>query len=60
MEEREGNPQCQHKWEYDDIVIDTNPPMYHKICKKCGRLEHEYGSVIEPSAFEEIYKKFWG
>lgn len=58
MEERDGNPKCKHKWVYDDIVIDTNPPTYHKICENCGRLEHEIGKEVVYNNFNEIYNSF--
>lgn len=25
-----------HCYEYENIVINTNPPIYHRICKHCG------------------------
>ena len=36
---KEGNPDCEHKWHRDSIVIDTLPPIYTKTCIVCGRVE---------------------
>ena len=58
MDERPGNPECQHEWVTDDIVIATNPPLYHRICERCGRVEHINGAEILPSRFGEIFQKF--
>ena len=59
--EKEGNPNCNHgEWEYDDAVIYTYPPTYHKICKLCGRIEHETSKLLNLSKFNEVYKKFHG
>jgi len=57
---KEGNHDCDHNWEYDDAVILTNPPMCHKICTKCGRVEHETSTLPQPSRFMELYTDFWG
>ena len=48
----------KHKWIYDSTIIYTNPPIRHKICKLCGRVEHESEKYIEFSNFDEIYEKF--
>ena len=61
MDERQGNnPDCKHEWVYDDWVVLSNPPIYHRICKLCGRLEHEYGRRMESSKFGEINEEFHG
>ena len=57
MKEHEGNPDCKHEWVTENAVICTNPPMWHRICKKCGRVEHVRGEVIRDS-FTEIYNQF--
>ncbi len=58
MEEKPGDINCKHEWVYDAMVIGTNPPIYHKICSKCGRVEHEFGRAIEYSGFNKLYNKF--
>ena len=60
MQEKEGNPDCEHQWVYDNAVILTNPPLYHKICKLCGRVEHERGRMEENDDFEQIHREFHG
>lgn len=56
---REGNPDCSHQWEYDDEVVLTYPPTFHKICVLCGRVEHEQKETGR-SKFWEVYNGFWG
>ena len=58
MKERPGDPKCDHSWVYDDLVICTNPPTMHKICSRCGKVEHESGEVTEPSYFGSILERF--
>ena len=60
--EKEGNflGNHEHEWEYDGVVIYTYPPTYHKICKLCGRIEHETSKLLNLSKFNEVYKKFHG
>jgi hypothetical protein len=29
-----------HCWVVDDVVSATNPPLYHRRCKHCPRVEH--------------------
>jgi len=58
--DRFGNPNCAHFWIYDDTrVIATNPPIIHKICVYCGRIEHETGSHSDHREFQRIYEKFY-
>ena len=58
---KEGNLNCNHsEWEYDDVVIYTYPPTYHKICRLCGKVEHETSKSIDLSEFNELYGKFHG
>lgn len=57
--EQEGNPHCEHHWVYDCLIVATNPPISHKICVICGRVEHEQGSIISLDLpFDDIYRKF--
>ncbi len=28
-----------HCFEHDGMVVATNPPIYHRICKHCGLVE---------------------
>ena len=57
--EREGNKDCEHEWVYSNWVVATYPATSHKICKKCGRVEHEQAKLQpKKDTFEEIYKKF--
>ena len=56
---KDGDLNCNHQWEYDDIVICTNPPITHRICIKCGRVEHKSDAIIEPSKFNEVYQRFY-
>ena len=60
MDAKEGNPNCNHEWVFDNVVICTNPPIYHKICKLCGRVEHEFGVAVDYSEFGDFYEKFHG
>lgn len=63
MDERPGNPECRHEghWVYNDIVIDTNPPIGHRVCKLCGRLEHvQVGKMICLSPFLGVLRNFEG
>jgi hypothetical protein len=48
--------ECNHEWVYSPLVIATNPPIYRKICRKCGKKEEggefsvgldEYYRVVE-------------
>jgi len=57
MEEQEGDINCKHEWVYDNAVVLTCPPTYHKVCRRCGRLEHERGDYSY-NDFDEIYQKF--
>ena len=60
MKEKEGDMNCKHEWCFDNMIIATNPPIYHKICKKCGRVEHVEGNYFEArNEFDDIYKKFY-
>lgn len=60
MDEKEGNPKCKHSWVYENLIILTNPGHYHRICEKCGRVEHKSGPDIPASHFQEIWRKFHG
>jgi hypothetical protein len=31
---------CDHKWKRSPILIDTNPPICHRECQKCGKKDH--------------------
>ena len=53
-----GNPDCRHTWVYDDAVICTLPPICHRICSQCGRVEHVQGELSQVSVYEEFYGKF--
>ena len=56
-EERKGNPNCKHTWVHDNKIICTNPPMGHRICSQCGRVEHTGGEISFEPTFEELYMK---
>ena len=58
MEEQAGNVQCQHKWVRDNITIDTLPPMYHRICSLCGRIEHAQEPMTNDKTFNEVFRQF--
>ena len=61
MKEKPGDPDCDHEWKYDNKVIQTAPPTYHKICKKCGRVEHERGkSRSRGKSFDDYHEEFHG
>ena len=31
-----------HCYVVENYVIDTNPPIYHRVCKHCGHTQHGY------------------
>ena len=55
---KEGNPNCKHKWVYDNQVFTTNPPIVYRICKECGRVEPYQEEVNSIPSFADIYRKF--
>jgi len=57
-DKKPGDPNCKHKWIYSNIVVATFPPTYHKICMKCGRVEHEQHEATEEKDYFYYYKKF--
>ena len=52
--------QCQHDWVYSPFVALSNPPIYKKICKKCGKTEEERGDYVDSSEYDRTVKKFIG
>ena len=34
---------CDHLWEVDPIVIDTNPETLYRVCQRCSRVEINWG-----------------
>jgi len=56
--EHKGKPSCRHTWVYDDVTICTNPPMGHRICSQCGRVEHIRGKMLSEGTFGDMYDKF--
>lgn len=60
MAKKDGDPDCEHEWEYDHKVKTSNPPRQDKICTKCGRVETETGSTVTRSRFQDYYREFHG
>ena len=29
-----------HCYKVSDYVVDTLPPIYHRVCKHCGHIQH--------------------
>ena len=58
MDEIEGDLNCEHEWVHDNCVILTYPSINHKICSKCGRLEHEQIKEQESETFHDIRERF--
>lgn len=59
MEERPGDPQCKHEWVWDNLVIDTYPPTRHRVCRKCGRLEHYHNPLLpDDETFDKVVRWF--
>lgn len=57
--ETPGDPQCHHEWVYGDLIHPMDPPIRHKICKKCGRVEHEMEKREDRrSSFDGLYDRF--
>jgi len=48
------NKKCQHEWVYSPVVITTNPPIYTKICRLCGKKEEERGIFRDLSEYSQI------
>lgn len=58
--EHEGDPTCEHQWVTDNLVVCTDPPLWHRICQRCGRVEHVDGQRTPiREAFGDIYDRFW-
>ena len=57
MKEQEGDINCKHEWVHDNVVVDTNPPTYHKVCRRCGRVEHETRDYSY-NDFDKVYHRF--
>ena len=49
---------CIHEWVYSSEVIATNPPIYRKICKLCGKQEEEHGTYYNANEYDELVEKF--
>ena len=57
--EKEGDPNCNHEFIYSNMVVATNPPISHKICKKCGRVVEESDElIITPDSYGQLFNKF--
>ena len=39
--------ECNHAWVADSIVIDTNPPIYHRTCSNCREVQSDISGVWE-------------
>lgn len=39
-------PDHEHVWVRSDVVIDINPPLHTKLCRKCGFGTHDNGKTI--------------
>ena len=35
----EGSPECNHKWGRIEFTLDCLPPIHHRECEVCGRVE---------------------
>lgn len=40
--EREGDVNCHHIWLFGIYYSTFEPPTIHKMCKLCGRIEHDF------------------
>jgi len=59
--EHEGDPNCEHKWVEGGTVHPMSPMLYHRICTKCGRVEHFHKELFPAHmTFENAYQKFHG
>lgn len=59
--EKEGNnPNCQHKYIYDNWVVMTSPPIHHKICVFCGQVVEEYTPYEFHGDYQQVFKEFHG
>jgi hypothetical protein len=34
-----GEKECRHEWEVSPMVLDFNPPIYHRTCARCGAVQ---------------------
>ena len=58
--EKEGDPDCSHAWIYSTWAVLTDPLIFHKICGKCGRVEHDSEPTDVRLSFEMVYEVFHG
>ncbi len=54
----EGDPNCKHEWVYSDYVLCAYPAVHPKICRLCGRVEHERDSLPEDETFRVLMERF--
>lgn len=39
---------CQHVWQWSDMVLMSNPPIYSRTCKLCGEKQRiSHGRITE-------------
>ena len=50
--------ECNHKWVYSNNVLLSNPPIYKKICKICGKQELEREKIKNDETYDEIIVRF--
>ena len=57
--EKAGYGECkEHDWVYANTVVMTHPPIYHRICSKCGQVEEQRPICVHEPDYDTIFRQF--